>query len=241
MSDTSPMLRLAAIKICAYRGFPNPVTLWLAPHDKDGKVTGKGQNLLLYGENGSGKSSIGRALRDFLDFHTTAVTFDEYKYRHADPPRTDRKITLLFDDPKVDPLEWNPTARDTSHRDFADMARSRGWLDYRVVWRASEVQSGDSVEIFRQLVEEILPGCLPNSGGKETFGQTWARINDAASKKPTRTVRGKASVEELKRKIKAFNDTLQTFLPTLETRANDFLKEFVPWTSLSLEWGKGAN
>lgn len=125
MSAPTPTLRLAAIQLCGYRGFPNPVTLWLSTHDGEGKPTGKGRNLLLYGENGSGKSSLGKALRDFLDFRSTAPKFDEFKYRHTDPPRTDRGITFIFDEPAVDPLSWNPTDRDTAHDDFADMARSR--------------------------------------------------------------------------------------------------------------------
>lgn len=240
MSAHTPPLRLAAIRLCGYRGFPDPVTIWLAQHDKDWKQTGKGRNLLLYGENGSGKSSLGKAVRDLLDFRSTAVPFDEFKYRHSEPPRTDRGVTFIFDDPSVVPLEWNPTSRDTAHHEFADMARSRGWLDYRAVWRASEVKFGDSVEMFRQLVEEILPSCLPDSGGTETFGQAWGRITSAAANNPTRNAPTRDAVVRLQTRIKTFNDTLQSFLATLETRANDFLKEFVPWTSLVLEWGTGA-
>ena len=151
-SATRP-LRLAAIKICSYRGFPHPIEIKLTTPG------GSGRSLLLYGENGSGKSSIGKAIRDFLDFRVHAVAFDAFKYLHTDPPHPDRSVTLTFDDPAVPDLTWKPTGRDSAHGQFRDMARARGWLDYRVVWRASEVQYGDSVEIFRSLVEEILPGC----------------------------------------------------------------------------------
>lgn len=241
MSASTPTLRLAAIKICGYRGFPHPVTIRIAEHDRDGNLTGKGRNLLLYGENGSGKSSLGKALRDFLDFRSTAPKFDDYKYRHSDPPRTDRGVTLFFDDPAVDPLTWNPTDRDTAHNDFADMARSCGWLDYRVVWRASEVPtSRDYVDVFRPLVENILPGCLPDSGGDETFGQAWASITDDAATNPTRTAYRWQEVDELEDDIDKFNNSLKAFLGTIESRANEFLKAFSPWTSIVLEWERGA-
>lgn len=242
MSNAPLISRLAAIQICGYRGFPNPVTIRLAEHDRDGRLTGKGRNLLLYGDNGSGKSSLGKALRDFLDFRSTAPKFDDFKYRHTDPPRTDRGITLAFDDPTVDPLAWNPTDRDTAHQDFADMARSRGWLDYRVVWRASEVPlGGNFVDVFRPLVEDILPGCLPDSGGAETFGQAWAAITDLAATNPTRTAYRWQQVDNLEGDIETFNDSLRTFLTKIEGRANEFLKEFTPWTSIVLEWESGAS
>lgn len=243
MSDSSPMLRLAAIRICAYRGFPNPVTLWLSPHDKDGKITGKGQNLLLYGENGSGKSSIGKAIRDFLDFRVSAVPFDQFRYRYADPARTDRKMEFVFDDSSTDILEWNPTQRDTAHKDFNDMARSRTWLDYRSVWRISEVTgSNDYVEIFDPLVAEILTSCLPTGGGSTTFGEKWKTIKEKASEKPIcQGSTGYAAVTRLENEIKQFNGWLETFLPGLETKANDLLKVFVPWTKLKLSFVKGAS
>jgi hypothetical protein len=137
-------------------------------------------------------------------------------------------------------LEWNPTDRDKSHRQFIDMARSLCWLDYRVVWRASEVQWGDSVEIFKPLVEAILTGCPRGTSG-ETFGQSWARITEIAAKKPIKFGKEWDSVTQLQTLIKQFNTSLQAFLPDLQKRANELLSEFVPWTSMVLSWTAGAN
>ncbi|EDY83158.1 hypothetical protein VDG1235_2782 [Verrucomicrobiia bacterium DG1235] len=250
MSTKVPTLRLAAIHLCGYRAFPNPITIRLAQHNNDGQVTGKGKNLLLYGENGSGKSSLGKSLRDFLDFRKSAIGFDEFKYRHIEPPRDDREMKLVFDDPTVDPLFWIPKERkqddanfkerNRGHPHFTDMARSRGWLDYRVVWRASEVRWGDYVPIFKPLVEEIIPGCLRGTG-TETFGQAWAKIIDAADKKPIRNQHGYQAVTNLITSIESFNTSLEGFLPQLEAQANAFLREFDPWTSIEIKWTHGAN
>ena len=231
-----PPLRLASVSICGYRGFSMPFTFRLTPPGWDGQRPGQGRNLLLYGENGSGKSSLGKALRDFLDPGASAPGFDDFRYRYTDPPRTDREIILRFDDPAVDPLRWNPTSRDAAHRNFADMARSRGWLDYRVVWRASEAQGSDSVEIFRPLVEEILSNCLPSSGGAQTFGQAWTEIIEAAATRPVHTPERWREADELEGNIELFNASLQTFLVTIEQQANAFLQAFTPWTSMAIEW-----
>lgn len=233
------MSRLAAIKICGYRGFPQPVTVWLSSHDGNAKPTGPGKNLVLYGENGSGKSSLGKALRDFLDLTAAAPKFDDFRYRFAEPPRTDRSITLAFDDPSIDPLTWNPTDRDTAHREFTDMARARAWLDYRRVWRISEVEYGDSVQIFRQLVEDILPSCpMGTTGG--TFGKAWAEISAMAAQKPRRVHGEKPLLHRLLEAIKRFNDHAKTFVPQVEGHANEMLRAFSPWSSMTLRWERDA-
>lgn len=229
MSDKP--LRLKEIRICGYRAFPHPMTISL-----------NSKNLLLFGENGSGKSSLGKALRDFLDFNESAVPFDQYKYRFADPARTDRKIELVFDDSTIDILEWNPTLRDKAHKDFNDMARSRAWVDYRSIWRISEVQGlNNYVEIFVPLVEEILTSCLPKSGGSTTFGEKWNAIKEKAAEKPIRQgSMGYKAVDFLQKEIEQFNVWLESFLPDLEAKANDLLKVFVPWTELKVSYVKGA-
>ncbi len=226
--STSAPLRLESIRICGYRAFPHPVEIPL-----------KGKSLVLYGENGSGKSSLGKAVRDFLDYRAAAVPFGTYQYRHANPPREDRCVTLTFTNGAKPPLVWTHEKRDAAHTEFRDMARSRGWLDYRVVWRASEVQYGDSVEIFRALVEDILPGCQ-RGASNETFGQAWDRISTAAEKGPTRGTYTRFALERLLAEIKTFNESLQGFLPELEKHANELLAAFVPWTTMELSWGSGS-
>lgn len=222
--STPPHLRLDSIRICGYRAFPHPVEIAL-----------KGKSLVLYGENGSGKSSLGKAVRDFLDYRAAAVPFGTYQYRHANPPREDRCVTLTFTDGAKPPLVWTHEKRDDAHTEFRDMARSRGWLDYRVVWRASEVQYGDSVDIFRALVEEILPGCQ-RGANNETFGQAWERILEMQAKNPRRVYREITLLNQLRASIKEFNESLKGFLPELETHANKLLSEFAPWTRMALSW-----
>jgi len=217
-------LLIDSIRICGYRAFPHPVIIPL-----------KGRSLVLYGENGSGKSSFGKAVRDLLDFHANAVPFDTYRYRHANPAREDRGITLTFTSKDKPDLTWTPEGRDTTHSEFRDMARSRGWLDYRAVWRASEVENGDSVEIFRPLVEEILPAC-PIGASTETFGQAWERIIEKAAQSP-RQVQGERHIRtKLLAEIKTFNESLKGFLPELQKHANELLNIFVPWTTMDLSW-----
>ena len=240
MTAVASELRLAAVQVCGYRAFPVPIAFQLARHDGAGKPLGKGRNLLLFGENGSGKSSFGKAIRDFLDYKTTANAFDEYKYRFTEPPRTDRGVTLRFDDPAIDPLVWNPTQRDVAHREFIDMARSCGWLDYRVVRKIAQIEKAEASEVFLPLVEEIVSRCPRTLGSVETFGQAWANITAAAKTNSTRTYARRHEVDQVEESIKRFNDSLEAFLEKVQSRANELLKAFNPSTTLVLQWIRGA-
>ena len=241
MTPSHPPVRLAAIQLCGYRAFPRPTTIWLSPHDAGGRVVGPGRNLLLYGENGSGKSSLGKALVDLLDLGTfprPRPSFDQFRYRHENPPREDRRIRLEFDDASVDPLLWTPSQRPDGHPCFADMARSRGWLDYRSIWRITEARDKDHVEVFHALIQEVIGSCPTGTSG-ETFGQAWRHIRSIAGLRST-SVQHWESIKKLPGGVTAFNAAMEAFVPGLEARANQFLKAFDPWTSLRLTWNSNA-
>jgi hypothetical protein len=229
--NTSHPTRIASIELRDFRAYPggDPGTVIPTTDEK-----GQGKNLLLYGENGSGKSSLGKALRDFLDIRLKAPQFDEFRHTFTKPPDPKGNVTILFDDSTIPPLQWIPTGRERNHKEFSDMARTRGWLDYRAVWRATEVGvASPYVEVFGPLVDEILPGCeMPAQS--ESFGKIWHRIVDMADKRPRRTYWERADVEKLTLDISSFNVALKAFLPELEKQANEFLPFFVPWTELKL-------
>jgi len=63
-------MRITKIEIENFRAFYNNYVIDLG---KDGK------NLLVYGENGSGKSSLFKALKYFLDSHRKRLNFLDYK------------------------------------------------------------------------------------------------------------------------------------------------------------------
>ncbi len=224
--STPPPLRLESIRICGYRAFPHPVVIPL-----------KGKSLVLYGENGSGKSSLGKAVRDLLSAGKNAPKFDDNCYRYADP-HDSRSIAVTFKDGAAPTLMWDPSGRGTIHPHFADMASACGWFDYRAVWRASEVPSwSDHVEVFGVLVSSLIRGCeSPLLSG--TFGQAWALIKTTADdKRPTRSAGTKWLLHRQLTDIKFFNQALKAFLSEIENAANAFLQEFAPWTRMSLRWG----
>ena len=127
--------RVDRIEICDFRGFPAKV---VAP------IVLGGKNLLLYGENGSGKSTIFQALAQLLDL-TEKQPFDAdladagcLKNRFTDPGLKVGLVRLDFTQPvsggPIPEMTWAiDTPRPTGHPFHRSMGRTRGFLDYRDV------------------------------------------------------------------------------------------------------------
>src|SRR5207249_2081820 len=81
-------MRLTRIQIRDYRAFPGDFELRLP----------KGCNLLLYGENGSGKSSLAAALRDFIALDRPLPRpIGPHAHAFPDPATRQPRVQLTFD------------------------------------------------------------------------------------------------------------------------------------------------
>ena len=55
-----------------------------AYYDRQEFILNKGENLLLYGENGSGKSSLFKSINDFIQSFYCHVNYTQNRYKTAD-------------------------------------------------------------------------------------------------------------------------------------------------------------
>jgi hypothetical protein len=219
---------METVRLCGYRGFPEAQDIHL-----------KGKSLVLYGENGSGKSSVGKAIRDLLTTGQHAPNFDDFVFRYGEL-NEEREVVIFFNREDILPLRWSPQGRDELHRDFSQLCRSRGWIDYRAVWRLTEVPSWtDCIEVFSFFAETLVTGCESPLIGT-TFGDAWASIEKQAEKKPNRSGGHRRRLDKLWADIEKYNQALEAFLPELESSANAFLTSFAAWTRISLKWKGGA-
>jgi energy-coupling factor transporter ATP-binding protein EcfA2 len=185
-----------------------------------------GHNLLVYGENGSGKSSLFHAMDRFLA--TTQGETDFRRHQNIFVNTDDGFVKLHLDapgaaapDPDAGIYEWSAVANPVGKKVVTDAAKTRGALDYRALLRTYFLHHGkDQVNLFHLLVEAFLSE-IPNPATKRPFGAEWRNMNE--------TLRGRLSWRRKKRLddlIVDFNTGWATTINGLQTKAREILAGF---------------
>ncbi|HXB41232.1 MAG TPA: AAA family ATPase [Bacteroidia bacterium] len=136
-----------------YRGFGEPKTITIP----------NGSHLLIYGENGSGKSSIYNGLKDFF---SSSVAGSKTKYKLNKfleaAGNTTGNVAIRVEETGVTPIDYNFALPDTAsdHRkpEIILANKFKGFLDYKRMLKVHsfDVPEDTTPNIFQLLVEELL-------------------------------------------------------------------------------------
>lgn len=210
-------MKIERIEIRDFRGFPGEYQFSL------GKP---GHNLLIYGENGSGKSSLFQALKRFFEADAkTDIRAQRNEFVAVPEPSVKLEIAA-YDatgnrEPESGLFEWSDAAHPTAAVLIQQANKTKGCLDYRTLLETHYVhRDKDRVEIFDLLMRVVLPHVL-NPVSNKPFGEEIEGIR--ADKR--KDMRGNFKDIYLRR-IRQFNDGLGAVLATLYTQANSLLREF---------------
>lgn len=225
-------MRLTKIHLRDFRAFPGEFEL---------KLPG-GCSLLIYGENGSGKSSLAGALRDFIALDRPFPRpIDPHAHAFPDPAQRQPRIQLVFEQggnadtvvwetAKLHPLELDdgktPASTTPAQRQaLAAVARQSGFYDYRVLLRTS-YHSGDGdlgEQLFLLFVESLLGGFTLGHGGNEFVRERWALL-----KKTVPVNRWPVRIQDANRVAYPLNKALPGFLDQTRVEANRLLVTYFP-------------
>ena len=119
------------------------------------------KNLLVLGENGSGKTSIVKALEGLLDASRQDVEFQRNMF--CDPSAAGLVKIELEDGSS---FVWNEGSRVTDHADLriANASKAKHFLDYKGLLRTYFLQ-GQRVNVFDLLLEDILADVVNDLSG----------------------------------------------------------------------------
>ena len=216
-------MRLTKIEIKDFRGLPGPGTYAFD--------LGTGKNILIYGENGSGKSSLFRALVEFFNLDNKAKPFADHKNIFSDSDLTDGHVTIHFDDGQA-PSTWQ-LGGDRPIGEFliAETARRKGCLDYRSLLKTNFLHTTDQVNLFDIIIEDLLNHySLVAVGATATIGSVWQEVLNSF---PTTHHRGR--LERINDAVSRFNQAVHPVWEELKTKTEEILRAF-PGYGVSLKF-----
>lgn len=224
------MVKITKIEIKNFKAFRGPDVIDLSG------VNGKGQNLLLYGENGSGKTSLYEALKLFLESSEDNSILessedDSIKFnQNIFVDQTDKGYIKLYftPDPKLNnkySYEWSEDVQEhTSVQPIIEASWAKGFLDYKDLLKTNFLHHDkNSVNVFDLLINTLLKNVI----NEETlpmrkFSEQWDDILKAVPSDQGAT----QEIIDFNQQLETFNTGLQDTLNDLEKDANDILNKF---------------
>ena len=197
-------MKIQSIEITNYKAF-------LGTH----KINVGAKNVFIYGENGSGKSSLYYALKDFFQSSNEDIDLAALENVFVPPDKKGRTaIKVTF---KPDPSThkgsknylWNSTrndvlvAGDTSIRDGNKL---KSFLTYKHLLAIHHLKKDESINLFDLLVNGVLKHFkYALTGGKE-LGELWTELQTVIFKNTGQEYPINKKKAEVNAALKAFND-----------------------------------
>lgn len=214
-------MKITQIELKNFRAFYGDTIIKL----KDGK------SLLVLGENGSGKSSLYFALKDFFEAYDKGLDITNTPYRNLFATTNETAVKLQFEDNNT--YEWSNTRNIPHNLTSQNFQAIKGFVDYKSLLQTYFFQQKNNrVNIFDFIVEEVLADHLVHLENR-TIKQLW---DDLTSNIPKRNTA--PQLQSLSTRIENFNTNLGFTLKELEKQAQAILDDFKINLTLSLNFGR---
>lgn len=226
-------MKITDIEIKNFRAFPQIYHI---------NLHNAGKNLLVYGENGSGKSSLYLALKYFLEssvpensednrnraFETHQNIFTE------DPGHI--KLHFLSDlQREKDTYEWSRDVKETTDALIIETSKAKGFLDYKSLLETHYLhRENETVNLFNLLVKTLLANTI-NPVTERTLAEDWNVIQPPFPRRGAKT-----QIAALEGRINVFNDELTNRLAELRPKASEILSKFGYKVALDLDFQRVA-
>jgi len=194
----------------------------------------KGENLLVFGENGSGKTSLYRAVLAFLQSTATAqpVSAAVNIWQSSGTAPDIRLCFAEFDatGKKVAASEESFPANDAAFPDYVKKANlSKGFFSYRELLKTHLIDSEEHTSFFELFMEVILADFVyPGSG--RLLREEWADINHLGSNY-AKTLN---PADDPTPRFAEFNQQLQASLDLITLEMNEVIQYFNQGISIEL-------
>ncbi len=226
------MKRISQIKIKNFKAFQQEQLFDL-----------KGKNVLAYGNNGSGKSSLFWALytltqssikqdteiqkyfKKFVESNKTTHQSLLNVFTHKDEDSY-IELTTIDDNGKKDIYSISETTINTN-RDtdilIRELNQASDFINYKLLHNFYVATHKQEVNLWPVFERDIFPFLLDNAN-RVMLDKIITTTSDVARNKSGRPVRGKKA-EAVKQELAALNTEIETLLAQIQTNANEFIKK----------------
>jgi len=205
-------VKIEEIVISGFRGFPGPARYDFA--------FGNAKNLFIYGENGSGKSSLFKAVQEFFNRQKAAKPFADFK-NDLDPTLQNGTVSFRFDDGTEQNWTFDGD-RPVKELPASQVALQVGCLDYRSLLETNFSQKGDDVNLFQIAVDSLLPHLEVQSQGRsQRVGDLWQSVHGSLPRNHQ-----PRNLNRCDNNIKQFNEAFEPLVAPLLTKATELLSTF---------------
>lgn len=199
------------------------------------------KNLLIYGENGSGKSSIMFAIKYFLESGINNLNFSEYENIFTSESGLGY-IKMEFGN-KSNPRQYEWSANCTTTYDSSliiPASQSKGILDYKSLLEIHYVHHDrEKINLFDLLINNLLSQCQDSSG--ITLLSHWGKLSNLNFELPNDEIPNfekqedeeniqedllELAREEFQTKILNFNIILSAKLNELKIQVNKVIRDY---------------
>lgn len=222
-------MRITDIEIKNFRAFPKTYQI---------KLHNAGKNLLVYGENGSGKSSLYLALKFFfessMDENNESNKSTEFENNQNIFTEDPGHIELCFRAEKPSEkstYKWSKDVKETTDDLIIEASKTKGFLDYKSLLETHYLhRDNETVNLFNLLVKTLLANTV-NPLTDRTLSDDW---DDIQPPFPRRSA--KNQIAALERRIDVFNDELVSRLAELHPIVSEILRKFGYNVALDLDF-----
>ncbi|CAA6798694.1 MAG: Unknown protein [uncultured Sulfurovum sp.] len=210
----------------------------------------EGKNILIYGENGSGKSSIYWALYTFFQ-SSLKVDSEIKKYfdildkenltnRFIEEDESSHIALELIDENKNidDPMVISKTIFDTNKDDntqIQEAMKASDFINFKLLSRLYDFKNPEEIDLFIMFEKEVLNYLFIDNLNLSTL---WDELKVGLNPKPRMS---DSLYKEFQAKITLFNDYFIRLIPILLKDSNEFLKnDFNENIEISMEYKKAT-
>lgn len=209
-------MKITNIEIKNFRAFPKSYQI---------DLYNAGKNLLVYGENGSGKSSLFLALKYFLesgvDESNKNTAFENHQNIFTEDPGY---IKLRFRSTsrlEKDTYEWSRDTKESADELIIETSKAKGFLDYKSLLETHYVhRESETVNLFDLLVKTLLANTV-NPLTDRTLSDDWDVIQPPYPRR-----NAKNQIADIERQIVNFNRELANRLTELSPKVSEILERF---------------